>query len=723
MAIYHCSIKIGSRTKGQSAVAASAYRSGEKLTDKETGLISDYTRKSGIVFSEIALCKNAPSEYSNRETLWNAVHSIEKNKNAQLWREFEVALPKELSRSEQIATVREFVSKLTEQGMCIDWALHDKEDGNPHAHIMATMRSIEPNGKWSPKSHKVYDLDEKGERIFQKVDKTGRKQYKNHKEDYNNWNAKERVEEWRSAWADCCNARLAERERIDHRSFDRQGINQIPTVHEGFVARKLVKDGKPSDRVQLNNDIRQKNEKLLRVAAALKSVDEEISRLSILNEASKVHNEVITADNMPVSKPNERTTYIMLVTDKELDLLVKAKAPIEVNYNRRSEDGKIPIRMEKANKSLIEKMLEIEKSRKNLEMYSKLHSCACIIYGGRETSASNYDIARQVIEMHKEVTKDNYKLMPQAIKAEQQRIMAMVHKVREKYKNYEPVWAKNQTEIQSKSEPKPAKKMLSEEEIQRISDLKDQYIYQYCVNEYLKKLPDVSYKAKSEYDNANVMLGVYRASIEKYSEIEAQTRKTINPIKKSAKKKELAEQGNKACKDADTICKCFDISLVYNGRKLSTSNVTSEHLYAIYENAQSLLPLKKEAMEAEKRRNESYERLKLSPISDESVKVVYQKFVSALDTVPDEQAERVIKAVKEPTERFSFGLCRNHPEYQIKALKNVERALSKLYEAVKRVKAVLDKPLFNKAKVMSDEFKPRSERENDNYHSYGGRSR
>ncbi|MBP3573992.1 MAG: MobA/MobL family protein, partial [Prevotella sp.] len=240
MAIYHCSIKIGSRAKGQSAVAASAYRSGEKLTDKETGLISDYTRKSGVVFSEIALCENAPSEYSNRETLWNAVHSIEKNKNAQLWREFEVALPKELNRDEQIETVRDFVNKLTEQGMCIDWALHDKGDGNPHAHIMATMRSIEPNGKWSPKSRKVYDLDENGERIFQKIDKSGRKQYKNHKEDYNDWNAKERVEEWRSAWADCCNARLAERDRIDHRSYERQGSELIPTIHEGYIARKLV---------------------------------------------------------------------------------------------------------------------------------------------------------------------------------------------------------------------------------------------------------------------------------------------------------------------------------------------------------------------------------------------------------------------------------------------------------------------------------------------------
>lgn len=279
MAIYHMSIKIGSKSKGQSAVAAAAYRSGEKLTDKETGLTSDYTKKGGVVFSEISLCDNAPDEYADRATLWNAVHQIEKNKNAQLWREFEVALPQELSREEQIATVRDFVKQLTARGMCADWSLHDKGDGNPHAHIMATMRSITEDGKWAAKSRLVYDLDEHGERIFQKVNKQGRKQYKSHKEDYNDWNAAERVEEWRAAWAECCNARLAEHDRIDHRSYARQGIDQIPTIHEGYEARQRVADGLPSDRVQLNNEIRQRNTLLQRIAEQLKTIGEEIKQL------------------------------------------------------------------------------------------------------------------------------------------------------------------------------------------------------------------------------------------------------------------------------------------------------------------------------------------------------------------------------------------------------------------------------------------------------------
>ena len=289
MAIYHLSIKIGSRGKGQSAIAAAAYRSGEKLTDTETGLISDYTRKGGVVFSEISLCENAPAEYSDRATLWNAVHQIEKNSNAQLWREFEVALPQELNRKEQIQTVRDFVKCLNAQGMCVDWSLHDKGDGNPHAHIMTTMRSITEDGKWAPKSRLVYDLDEQGKRIFQKVNKQGRKQYKSHKEDYNNWNAAERVEEWRAAWAECCNARLADRNHIDHRSYVRQGKKKVPTMHEGYVARKIAKIGQKSTIISYNAKVRQTNDDSQATEQAQQAIEAELKQLE--SELEKLKSE------------------------------------------------------------------------------------------------------------------------------------------------------------------------------------------------------------------------------------------------------------------------------------------------------------------------------------------------------------------------------------------------------------------------------------------------
>ena len=179
----------------------------------------------------------------------------------------------------------------------MDWSLHDKGDGNPHAHIMATVRSITEDGKWAPKSRKVYDLDENGQRIFQKIDKSGRKQYKSHKDDYNDWNKTERVEEWRAAWADCCNAVLSEENKIDHRSYERQGIDQIPTIHEGYAARKIAAAGGTSERVEINNEIRQRNNLLRKLAEQLKQIALKIkefgNKLKELHEAEEVHNEVI----------------------------------------------------------------------------------------------------------------------------------------------------------------------------------------------------------------------------------------------------------------------------------------------------------------------------------------------------------------------------------------------------------------------------------------------
>lgn len=110
MAIYHLRCKIIQKSKGQTAISAAAYRSGTNLIDKEIGVVSDYTKKSGIAFSEVNLCENAPIEYQNREILWNAVQQYEKAKNAQLCREFEIALPKELALNEQISVVRKFAS-------------------------------------------------------------------------------------------------------------------------------------------------------------------------------------------------------------------------------------------------------------------------------------------------------------------------------------------------------------------------------------------------------------------------------------------------------------------------------------------------------------------------------------------------------------------------------------------------------------------------------------
>ena len=166
IAIYHCNISIVSRGKGKSAVAAAAYRSGEKLTNEWDGMTHDYTRKGGVVHNEIMLPPHAPPSFSDRSTLWNSVELYEKAGNAQLAREIDAALPIELSREEQIRLVREYCSsQFVSKGMCVDFAIHDTDSGNPHCHIMLTMRPLDERGAWAAKSKKEYDLDENGERI------------------------------------------------------------------------------------------------------------------------------------------------------------------------------------------------------------------------------------------------------------------------------------------------------------------------------------------------------------------------------------------------------------------------------------------------------------------------------------------------------------------------------------------------------------------------------
>ena len=149
MAIYHCSIKIIGRSTGRSATSVAAYRTGVKIYDEELGESFDYSKKRGVAFSEVLLCDDAPKEFINREKLWNSVQAIEIQKNAQLCREIEVSLPVELSREDQIRLVREYVKQnFTCSGMCADWVLHDKGDGNPHAHILLTVRPLKSNGEW-----------------------------------------------------------------------------------------------------------------------------------------------------------------------------------------------------------------------------------------------------------------------------------------------------------------------------------------------------------------------------------------------------------------------------------------------------------------------------------------------------------------------------------------------------------------------------------------------
>lgn len=278
IAIYHCNIGIVSRGKGKSAVAAAAYRSGEKLTNEWDGMTHDYTRKGGVVHTEIMLPPHAPPSFSDRSTLWNSVELYEKAGNAQLAREIDAALPIELSREEQIRLVREYCSsQFVSRGMCVDYAIHDTGKGNPHCHIMLTMRPLDERGAWAVKSKKEYDLDENGERI-----RLPGGRYKTHKVDLTGWNDKGNALLWRKAWADLTNdflERNGSPQRIDHRSNAERGIDEIPTVHMGVAACQMEKKGIATEKGELNRNIQKANRLIREIRAQVGKLKEWIADL------------------------------------------------------------------------------------------------------------------------------------------------------------------------------------------------------------------------------------------------------------------------------------------------------------------------------------------------------------------------------------------------------------------------------------------------------------
>lgn len=268
MAIYHCSVKIIGRSKGKSVIAAAAYRAGEKLYDRETGLTHDFTHKGGVVHREILLPDHAPEVYLDRRTLWESVTKVEKKSNAQFAREVEVALPVEFSRELQLAVIKEYVqTNFVSKGMCVDIAIHDKKNGNPHAHILLTTRPIKADGSWGTKEKKEYARDENGNRIplidkktgKQKLGKRNEKLWKRITVQANDWNDRGNVEKWRKSWADICNRYLSTEQQIDHRSYERQGLPLEPTIHEGFRARQMEQRGEVSDRCEYNRIVKQLN--------------------------------------------------------------------------------------------------------------------------------------------------------------------------------------------------------------------------------------------------------------------------------------------------------------------------------------------------------------------------------------------------------------------------------------------------------------------------------
>jgi Ti-type conjugative transfer relaxase TraA len=234
MAIYHFSAKVISRAAGSSALAAAAYRSASRLHDQRLDRHHDFSNKAGVVHSEVMLPDGAAPELSDRESLWNAVELAEKRIDAQLAREIEFAIPRELSMEDGITLARDFVrDEFVSRGMIADlnvhWDIGTDGEAKPHAHVMLTMRAVNEEG-FGPK---VRD-----------------------------WNATSLLEHWRESWAAHANERLAALDidaRIDPRSFETQGIDLEPQPKIGPAAARMSEQGLSSERVDHQLEIAREN--------------------------------------------------------------------------------------------------------------------------------------------------------------------------------------------------------------------------------------------------------------------------------------------------------------------------------------------------------------------------------------------------------------------------------------------------------------------------------
>ena len=370
MAIYHLEAKVVSRGAGRSACAASAYLSCSRIYNNYDGVQHDYTRKRGLVAQQVFLPPNAPPEWSERETLWNAVEAAEKTKDSRLAREFVVALPVELDKEKWFRLLSGFIqTQFVSQGMCADMAIHDTDGHNPHAHILLTVRPLNPDGTWQAKTEKEYlclkDGIEKGftaaefktaqvegwEKQYQyKLDRSGKKKayfspsaaeaqgleraskypkstkYGRQNPISERWNSEEQLCLWREAWAEYVNRFLEQaglEERIDHRSFADQGRDEQPTIHEGVTARAMEKKGFVSDRCELNRQIRRDN-------ALLKSLKAAITKLTdSLKRSIPAMAELLESIRARLLVLRYSATHAKAKKEKALDYVSKAKPKFE----------------------------------------------------------------------------------------------------------------------------------------------------------------------------------------------------------------------------------------------------------------------------------------------------------------------------------------------------------------------------------------------------------
>ena len=420
MAIFQCQIQIIKRSEGRSAVAAAAYRAAEKIENEYTGIVEDYSRKNWVEYSEIMLPENAPAEFRNRSILWNAVEKSEKSKNARLAREVMIALPLELSMEENIRLVQEFVQDtFISDGMVADINIHnpplrdetgtpidmkgnpvtDKKDmifRNPHVHILLTVRPLDQNGKWTPKTQKEYICRRNDETAAFTSDEYRRakndgweKEYQYYRgkekvwltpsESYNEnlirvsknprctlygrrdekttrWNSKEAIIQYRQSWEKHMNQaleRAGRPERVDCRSYQEQGTDTISGIHLGSHASK----DKNSDRYRINEEIKSLNKANKSIRETLDNLESQITEKSdsfyesLAEQLGKVESDIISAK------------YSLETLQEQQDSLKSQSQKLHDSINRVQTARSNILRKNQASQETISRLKEEQKAK------------------------------------------------------------------------------------------------------------------------------------------------------------------------------------------------------------------------------------------------------------------------------------------------------------------------------------------------------------------------
>ncbi len=276
MALYHFSVTQVKRSEGHTAIAAAAYRSGEKLYDRYYGEIQDYTKKEGVVESFIMLPTHVPKRLTDRETLWYEVESQENRKDAQLAYSFDIALQNELTLEENREVLTRFLNEnFVARGMICDVAIHNPpreagEDPNIHAHILSPVRPFLEIGEWGAKRYHILVFDEDGNPV---LNKKGKQKVTN--PFTTDWGEAATLQTWRENWEHIVNEKFGEKGlscRIDHRSNVDRGLDDIPQVHEGSAVRRMEKRGIVTHKGSWNRWVKKTNDNIHRLLSKIREL-------------------------------------------------------------------------------------------------------------------------------------------------------------------------------------------------------------------------------------------------------------------------------------------------------------------------------------------------------------------------------------------------------------------------------------------------------------------